>query len=155
MSFYQDIIGTLRWICELGRIGIVMPTNSMASHMMRPRKGHLEQTLHMFAYLKKYNSSRLVFDETEPTFAASSTFVQADWVELYPDVQETIPLNFPEARSNSVSFSAFVDADHDGCQVTRCSTIDILYLLTETLYIGPLSGKIQWSHRLLVQSISQ
>ena len=48
VSFYQGIIGILRWICELGRIDIVMPTNLMASHMMFPRKGYLEQTLHMF-----------------------------------------------------------------------------------------------------------
>ena len=49
VSFYQDIIGTLRWICELGCIDIMMLTNLMASQMMCPRKEHLEQTLHIFA----------------------------------------------------------------------------------------------------------
>ena len=39
---YQGIIGTLRWICELGHIDILMPTNLMTSHMMCPKKEHLE-----------------------------------------------------------------------------------------------------------------
>ena len=93
---------------------------------MCPRRGYLEQALYMFAYLKKHNRSRLVFDETEPTFADSSTFVQADWIEFFPVAPEAIPLNVPEARGNSVSSSVFVDADHAGCQVTRRSTTDII-----------------------------
>ena len=103
-----------------------MPTTLMASHMMCPRAGHLEQTLHMFAYLKQFNRSRLVFDETEPDFADTSTFVTADWAEFYPDAEEAIPLNVPEARGNSVMTSAFVDADHAGCKVTRRSHTGIL-----------------------------
>ena len=42
VSFYQGLIGTSRWICEIGRIDILMPTALMASHMMCPRTGHFE-----------------------------------------------------------------------------------------------------------------
>ena len=52
VCFYQGLIGTIRWICDLGRIVIVMPATLMASHMIFPRVGHLKQTFHMFRYLK-------------------------------------------------------------------------------------------------------
>jgi hypothetical protein len=103
-----------------------MPTTVLSSYMMSPRKGHLEQALHVFAYLKQYNRSKLVFDETEPNFADTSTFVDADWTEYYLDVGEAITLNVPEARGSFVTTSAFVDADHAGCQVTRRSHTGIL-----------------------------
>ena len=49
----------------------------------------------MFAYLKQYNKSRLVFDETKPNVADTYTFVKAGWCEHYPDTGEAIPLNEP------------------------------------------------------------
>ena len=93
----------------------------------------------MFAYLKKYNISRLVFDETEPTFVDSITFVQADWVEFYPDAQKAILFNVPEARGNSVSSSTFLDVGHAGFQVTRRSTTGILIFV--------IQGPICWSSK--------
>ena len=75
----------------------------------------------MFAYLKQYNWSRLVFDETEPDFVDTSTIVAADWVELYLDAGEAIPLNVPQTKGSCVTTSAFVNADHDGCKVTQRS----------------------------------
>ena len=93
----------------------------------------------MFAYLKKYNRSRLVFDKTEPTFADSSACIQADQVELYPDDQEAIPLNVPKARGNSVSSSVFANTDHTGCQVTHRSTTGILIFVNR--------APIFWSYR--------
>ena len=52
ISFYQGLIGILRWIRELGRIDIVMPTILLSSYMISPSKAHLEQALYVFAYLK-------------------------------------------------------------------------------------------------------
>ena len=49
----------------------------------------------MFAYLKQYNKSRLVFDETKPNDDDMSTFVKADRCEYYPNTREAIPLNEP------------------------------------------------------------
>mgnify|MGYP000288004004 CR=1 FL=1 len=90
ISFYQGLIGILCWICELGRIDIVMLTTLLSSYMMLPRKVHLEPALHMFAYLKQYNISKLVFYETKPDFADTSTFVNADWTEYYPKFNDLI-----------------------------------------------------------------
>ena len=35
----------------------------MSSHLALPREGHLEQVLHIFAYLKKYQHTELVYDQ--------------------------------------------------------------------------------------------
>ena len=38
----------------------------MSSHLALPREGHLEQILHIFAYLQKYHNTDLVYDPTDP-----------------------------------------------------------------------------------------
>jgi len=54
VTFYQQLIGTLRWCVELGRIDIHLPVALMAQHMAAPRVGHLDQIFHMFGYLKTH-----------------------------------------------------------------------------------------------------
>ena len=38
----------------------------MSSHLALPREGHLEQVLHIFAYLKKYHNTELVYGPSDP-----------------------------------------------------------------------------------------
>ena len=64
-SFYASLIGMLRWIVELGRINICLEVSMMSSHLALPREGHLKEVLHMFAHLKKYHNSELVFDPSD------------------------------------------------------------------------------------------
>ncbi len=129
LNFYQGLVGTLRWICELGRIDIVMPTCLLASYLMAPRQGHLEQAIHVFAYLKKYNRSKLVLDYTIPCFDSSSYFKKSDWSQYYPDAAEPIPSNAPQVRGKEVTTTCFVDADHAGCKRTRRSHTGIIILV--------------------------
>ena len=56
-AYYQSLIGILRWIVELGRIGICLEVSMMSSHLAMPREGHLEHVLHIFAYLCKYHNT--------------------------------------------------------------------------------------------------
>ena len=51
-SYYQSLIGILRWIVELGRVDITCEVSMMASCMALPREGHLKQLFHMFSYLR-------------------------------------------------------------------------------------------------------
>ena len=37
----------------------------MSSHVDLLRKGHFEQVLHIFGYLKKHHNAEMVFDPTE------------------------------------------------------------------------------------------
>eukprot|EP00978_Attheya_sp_CCMP212_P045656 scaffold355151_cov39-Attheya_sp.AAC.1 len=63
-----------------------------------PRKGHLDQVLHIFAYLKKYKSSKCVFDASNPSFG--DIFKPVEWEAFYPDAKEDVPHNMPEPRGN-------------------------------------------------------
>ena len=48
-SYYQSLIGILRWMVELGRVDICTEVSMMSSHLSMPRRGHLEALLHVFA----------------------------------------------------------------------------------------------------------
>ena len=131
-NYYQGLIGVLRWICELGRIDIALPTSLMSRYLAAPKWGHLENVIHMFGYLKKHPRSKMVMDERIPDFSESSYFSEFDWSEFYPDASEAIPFCVPQARGNSVVTSCFVDSDHAGDVVTRRSNTGVLLFVNRS-----------------------
>jgi hypothetical protein len=50
-SFYQRLIGVMRWMVELGRIDIATEVSMLSSYLACSRKGHLENALHVMGYL--------------------------------------------------------------------------------------------------------
>jgi hypothetical protein len=85
----------LRWAIELGRIDIHVHVSMLSSFLSSPRQGCLEQVLHIFAYLKKYDRSTMVFDDTFPNIDETK-FPIADWTEFYRDAKGEISPNAPE-----------------------------------------------------------
>ncbi len=61
-KFYMQLIGILKWMCELGQIDICTEVSMLSSFSAMPREGHLETTLHVFSFLKLKSNSRLIFD---------------------------------------------------------------------------------------------
>jgi hypothetical protein len=47
---------------------IIMPVSLLSRYLAQGRVGHLEHIYHIFGYLKKYERSCLVFDDSEPIF---------------------------------------------------------------------------------------
>jgi hypothetical protein len=125
LNYYQGLIGVLRWICELGRLDILVAVSLMSRYLVSAREGHLEQLFHIFAYLKQYGNSTLVFDDTEPQYDARR-FQIADWTEYYGEEKELSPPDAPEPRGKHVTTTCFVDADHAGCLATRRSHTGVL-----------------------------
>jgi hypothetical protein len=129
-QYYQSLIGVLHWICELGRIDIMVAVSMLSRYVLSPCDGHLQQVFHIFAYLKHHKRSTMVFDETMPEFD-ERRFQKVDWSEQYSDAAEPIPPNHPEPRGNMVRMSCFADSDHAGCKVTRRSHTGILLFLNQ------------------------
>jgi len=92
-------IGVLRWTVELGRVDICTEVSMMAAHCAMPRKGHLDVVWHMFAYLKRHDKSKMVFDSRSPTFLVKTNELpRPDWLDFYKDVKEQVPHDSPEGR---------------------------------------------------------
>ena len=134
-SYYQNLIGVLRWIVELGRIDINFEVSVLSQYLVNSRTGHLNQALHIFKYLDIHKENFLCFDPTyveldTPTNELDSPETKARIMkEFYPDAQEKIPPNAPEPRGKPLQINCFVDADHAGNVVTRRSHTGILIFL--------------------------
>ena len=119
-SYYASLIGILCWIVEMGLIDICCEVSMMSSFVMMPRKGHLQQLYHLFAFLKLHQNARLVLDPTYPDIDKSQ-FEKRDWKECYGEMKEAIPPNMPRALGLEILIRAFVDADYAGDPVSRRS----------------------------------
>ena len=62
---FQKLIGVLRWAVELGRLDIYTEVAHLSQHLTLPWIGHLEATYHIFAYLAKHETSRIIFDSSD------------------------------------------------------------------------------------------
>ena len=71
-SWFQQQIGVLRWMVELGRIDITPEVSMLAAFSCAPRQGHLDAVLHLFAWLKKHSRSKMVFDPSPMERPAAS-----------------------------------------------------------------------------------
>ena len=133
-NVYQNLIGVLRWMCELGRIDVLHEVSILSQYLAQPRTGHLQQVINIFHYAKKYNRSWIVLDPTR---------FDIDWIptkpsevhpdirakamkDIYTDAQESLPHNMPEPRGKEVDITVFVDADHAGNRVTRRSHTGVI-----------------------------
>ena len=47
-NWFQNIIGILNWIVELGRVGINNSVARLSNFLANPRGGHLRAALHVF-----------------------------------------------------------------------------------------------------------
>jgi hypothetical protein len=130
-SYYQCLIGVLRWIVELGRVDIDVEVSMMSSHLALPREGHLKELYHIFAYLKAHSNAEMVFDPTPIDFDRN-LFERQDWSYSaygYESLKEELPLNMPAPHGQSMTMRVFVDADHAGDLITRRSRTGFIVFL--------------------------
>lgn len=133
LSRYQQLIGTLRWAVELGRIDIMTEVSVLSQHLCAPREGHLQAVYQIFRYLQKNltkNPGRLVFDPylehyDERLFEMGAQ-TKEEWIDFYPDAAELLPTNMLEPLGKCVKVRAWVDANHAGNLVNRRSHSGIL-----------------------------
>ena len=52
-----------------------------------------------------------------------------DWMEFYMEVEEELPPSMPDPRGRAVSVYSFLDYNHEGNAVTRCSHTGIIMFI--------------------------
>ena len=137
-SHFQSLIGVLRWIVELGRVDIFLEASMMASCVALPHEGHLEMLYRMFAHLKKYHNTEMVFDPSKPSIN-NDDFERKDWScsEFSSTIKKERELHprTPTPRGVGFTIVGKVDADHSDDTVTRRSrTGFIVYLNSAPVY---------------------
>ncbi len=145
-SFYQHLIGVMRWMVELGRINVATDVSMLSSYLACPRKGHLENALHVMGYLQLKHNSQLIFDPTYPDIDQTA-FPSFKWTEFYGNVEEAIPPDLPPPLGKDIELHMMVDSDHAGEKRTRCSCTGFIILCN--LAPMPLSFGYQSSKQLL------
>ena len=134
-SYYQSLIGVLRWIVELGRVDICLEVSMLSSHLALPREGHMQQVFQTFAYLKNYHNTELVYDPSDPVVDMLQ-FQRHDWTASefgHIEGWEELPPNMPEPWGVGFIMRAKVDADHAADTMTRRSRTGFLVFLNSAL----------------------
>jgi hypothetical protein len=128
VTLFQNIIGILRWIVELGRIDIGYEVSVLSRYLVQPRTGHLLQAIHVFKYLDIHSKNELAFDPAmhEIDDPNETERKMKNMREMYPDAQEDMPPNAPEPRGNPIQVNCFVDSDHAGDRISRRSQTGII-----------------------------
>ena len=123
---------------ELGRVDVWLEVSMMSSHLASPREGHLEQGLHIFAYLKKYHNTELVYDPSDPV-VDENDFERRDWASSefgHVEGKEELQASMPEPRGHGFIIRAKVDAEHASDTVSRRSrTVLLIYLNCVLVYL--------------------
>jgi hypothetical protein len=130
-SVYRGLIGSANWIITLGRFDIHYATNTLARYSMAPRVGHFTAMKRVFGYLKRFGTGMTVIDPSYPDHSKWKTLEYA-WQEFYPDAEEELPPDMPEARGKSARITCYVDADHAHDVVTRRSVTGIILMVNNT-----------------------
>ena len=56
----------------MGRVDINVETSMLYSHLAIPREGHIQELLHVFAYIKKHMNTEMVLDPSKPEIDMNS-----------------------------------------------------------------------------------
>ena len=47
LTLFQNLIGILRWLCELGRVDVLYETSILSQYLAQPRIGHIKQAINV------------------------------------------------------------------------------------------------------------
>ena len=131
-SMYSAFIGSANWVVSLGRMDVAYATNTLARFSMAPRQGHLNAATRVFGYLWKRRHGMIVVDPNPPNWEKYVCEEYQTWQEFYPDAEETVPDNMPEALGKKARITVYVDADHAHDKVTRRSVTGAVLFVNNT-----------------------
>ena len=86
IHYSQELIGVMRWACEIGRVDILLETSLLSTYLAFPRLGHLEHVIFIFGYLKDNPKRNLGFDPGHPKMDEARLH-KFDWEGFYRGVK--------------------------------------------------------------------
>jgi hypothetical protein len=102
VTYFQELIGVLRWATEIGRVDILLEVSLLSQYQANPREGHLEQILHIFAFLKAHPKLTLYLSPELPNLDYGDFRTnKEDFTEIYRDAEELLPANKVTRRSHT------------------------------------------------------
>jgi hypothetical protein len=120
VRYFQELIGMLRWVTELGRVGILHKVLLLSQYQASPREGHMEQVMHIFSLLKRKPKLSIYLDPSLPGVDHGDFKTKrSDFAEQYQDAEEPMPHDMPHPRGRPVTTTMFVDASHAANKKTR------------------------------------
>ena len=107
---------------ELIRVDICCEVSIMSSYLALSHEGHLKELFRIFAYLRKYHNSEIVFDPSDPVIDERQ-FKEKDCTtsEFGSHTEEELPENVAMPRGFGFVMRAYVDAYHAGESITCIS----------------------------------
>ena len=122
ITWYQELIGILRWATEIGRVDVLLEVSLLSQFQASPREGHLQQLLRIFTYLKRSPKLTLYFDSNLPNVDYSRFKSKPeDFKEIYRDAYEDMPFDYVEPRGRPVVITVFADASFAQNKINRRS----------------------------------
>jgi hypothetical protein len=122
ITFFQELIGILRWATEIGRVDILFEVSLLSQYQASQREGHLTQLLHIFAFLRTHPKLTLYLSPELPNMDYGDfQMSRQDFAEIYRDAEEELPHRMLIPRGRGVTITAFVDASRAANKVTRRS----------------------------------
>jgi hypothetical protein len=118
---------------EIGRVDIHISVSLLSQYLAAPRKGHLERVFGIFAWLKRWPNSKIVFD---PAYIQwDNRFKDQDWEDFFKDAVEPVPDNAPEARGKEMQINVFVECGQQSDQKVTHRDPNLLQQDTDSLVL--------------------
>ena len=130
-NYYQSLIGIVCWIIELSPIDMITEVSLLSYFLAIPRRGHLEEVFHIFAYLDTKQNAWMVFDPTYPDIDMRD-FKTCDWKEFYGNTTEAAPPDAPPPLGKEVDLCLYVDSYHADDKAMRRSRTGYFIFLNIT-----------------------
>ena len=108
-NYFQNLIGSLRWIVQLGRIYIAFKVSSLSKFFSHPRTGHIYHALHIYRYLETQIDNDLLFDPMHHGFSNLNQNYQKidEMKKIYVDAKEELPTNAPKPHEKKHPIELF------------------------------------------------
>ena len=91
----------LRWETEIGRVDVLHKISILSQYQESPRQGHMEQLLHIWAYLDKTHKLTLYFDPVRPNIDYEDFKTdRKEFQEQYIGADEKVPHKMPVPGGN-------------------------------------------------------